>query len=207
MDLKQRADLVRAIRCEIKDDMVRMVARQWQERYIDRPTRRLRRRIDEGVAAVDRFASEQIDRYQARDDANRRARHRAREADRRENGITGIRPSFRAASQRAYRREYEAQVRARTTGVGISSRWRGATGELARRRQEQGYQSPQAARDAAILRDRERTRPTRAPVIEQDPLSYQPTPRRPQDRGTMVIRERRRTITTPTRTDRPPRRN
>ena len=173
MDLSERAALVRAIRCELKQEAVYFVARQNEQRSRARMDARNRRqrevygrigeRIDRGVAR----AADWYDRQEWAPGSDQRARVTARRAfQRMRDHGPDISPAFRRRSMDIVRASQSRNMRS-AAGTG-ANRWRGAVAEVGR---ESRFRVTEAQRTADIMAQR------RQDPLTQDPGSYQPTPR------------------------------
>lgn len=170
MDLNARAALVRAIRCEIKQEAVYYVARERQRRSrarMDAQNQRNREvygRVGERIdARIDAALTERARQQRASDRAMN-----MRHAERIRTEGYDITPRFAMRSQAMRNRQMSAALRERA-GTGVN-RWRGTvrqTGADLRATPPHDY-------DAAVLASRR----SRSDALSQSPADYTPTPRR-----------------------------
>lgn len=199
MDTKARAALVRAIRCEMKQEAVYYVARERQRRSRERFDAQNRRQREVYSRVARRIEAHPMNPFSPAARAREEARVRAlnmREAERIRREGYDISPEFRRRSAAMARTQAEVAAQSRVQGVGISSRWRGGTRQAGINARV--FRNTEREREAAILAQRRQDDP-----LTQDPTTFNPTSRR-RVRGRVVYHDRTGDRSETTLTDRPP---
>lgn len=210
MDTKARADLVRAIRDESKQERARQArgfavldvagraqgrVQRWSERNRQRSRAQNQRSREIYGRIGDRIDAHPLNPLSPAARARETARLRGvnmREAQRMREHGPDITPEFQRRSRAIGAEARSAEMRARATGVGASNRWRGSTRQVGL---ESGTRLTEAQRTAAILRDRAAR--TRSAPNSTNPEDYAPRPRTQRRRGRVVYHDRRGDTTSP----------